>query len=412
MQLSGLIEKLQSLFSPGLLISSVTPLICFIIFNGALLGCYFPEVNDWIQAVFPADGIQKAVWVVLFLIAILLAAYGFSSVGLPLREILEGRYLGPLLERRLKTAEQARFSKLIDAIGRASFNVWQIRNKSNEWEEYLLEARIKGDSTNNCDYPQAGPIQVKLAKISEHNAKGEVVDAKEIADAVDALIAALQANSTKVRNKANFLDEHCRKLDRDHCLLLELIKYACAQAENQYISLINEREFNFSIYSIKPTSLGNIAESVRGYAQSRYAMNLEFFWTPLQKVLQTDIAFYKTVQDAKTQLDFAVSMFWLTAVSTVLWCIALPFLVRTYLPFLAVATLGPLLIRFWYFIAVQNYRSFAEILRSSIDLFRFALLKSFKISPPSDVESERLVWDNLRRKLSFGEEVLLSYDHN
>jgi hypothetical protein len=411
MQLSGLIEKLQSLFSPSLLISSVTPLICFIIFNAALMGWYLPEVNGWVQAVFPVDGVQKTLWAVLFFMGILIAAYGLSSVGLPLREILEGRYLGLPLERRLRAVETARFAKLMRDLNQAAENVRQFREGSDGWDEQLREARSKGNMLSECNYPDKSPARIKIQEIAAHKANEEVVAADDLVAAVNEIKVKLEANSTNIESgKAGEVDSI--RLDGDHVLLRELIEYARTRAENQYISLINEREFNFSIYSIKPTPLGNIAESVRGYAQSRYAMNLEFFWTPLQKVLQTDSAFFKTVQDAKTQLDFAVSMFWLTAVSTVLWCILLPLLIHTYLPFLAVATFGPLITRFWYFIAVQNYRSFADMLRSSIDLFRFELLKSFKISLPSDVESERLVWDKLKRKLSFGEDVLLSYDHN
>ncbi len=191
---------------------------------------------------------------------------------------------------------------------------------------------------------------------------------------------------------------------------IELLEYESKRVEGEYIDIFNDREFNFSRFTLAPTQMGNIAESVRGYTQSRYSMNLDFLWTRFQKVLQGDAAFYQTLQDAKTQLDFAVSMFWLTAASWAIWVVALPFLSHTWLPLISVAVAGPLLVRVWYMIAVQNYRSFADLLRSAVDLFRFALLAEFKIPLPTDVTAERAIWGSLNRKLAYGEEVFISYN--
>lgn len=102
-------------------------------------------------------------------------------------------------------------------------------------------------------------------------------------------------------------------------------------------------------------------------------------------------------------------MFWLTVASTAWWVVVLPFVTRGWMPVLIAGIGGPLLARSCYSIAVQNYRSFADLLRSSIDLFRFELLKTFKVPLPQDIEAERLLWDQLKRRLSYGEDVLICY---
>ena len=55
MQLSGLLEKLRGLFSPAFLLSSVTPLFCFLLVNGAILGAFNEHAKAWITDFFLAD---------------------------------------------------------------------------------------------------------------------------------------------------------------------------------------------------------------------------------------------------------------------------------------------------------------------------------------------------------------------
>ena len=219
---------------------------------------------------------------------------------------------------------------------------------------------------------------------------------------------ALRANSRANRATPEGSEAE-QRLDRDFVRLGELFTYAAERLEDEYIRLFNEKEFNFSRYHVSPTQMGNIADSVRSYAQLRYRMNLDFFWSRFQQVLQGQRDFYQTLLDAKTQLDFAVSFFWLTVASTVIWFILLPILAHSIYPFVAVAVLGPLLARGWYLVAVQNYRSFADLMRSSVDLFRVSLIDALNIPKPADSAAERELWDKLNHRYCYGEDVLISY---
>jgi hypothetical protein len=60
--------------------------------------------------------------------------------------------------------------------------------------------------------------------------------------------------------------------------------------------------------------------------------------------------------------------------------------------FLGVALFGPLAACAWYWVAVAQYRTVTDLLRSSVDLFRFELLAAFRYPSPDSVEEERYLW--------------------
>jgi hypothetical protein len=155
--------------------------------------------------------------------------------------------------------------------------------------------------------------------------------------------------------------------------------------------------------------MGNIAESVRGYARSRYAMNLDPFWSRLQKILIDDDKFYSMLVDAKTQLDFMISLFWVTVSFTSIWTIELLVLRRSVRLFLLVVIGGPILSILWYRIALQNYRAFADICRTSVDLYRFQLLDLLHVKRPLGSRQERKIWAEVNRVIGYGEEQLILY---
>jgi hypothetical protein len=404
-QLSGLLEKLKGLFTPAFLLSSVAPLFCFILVNTAILGQFSPSVNQWARDYFVLGTTEKTVLAAIGSIALLVGAYVFSTLNLSLREKLEGVNLPEVLERRLRLAEQNRFNALETKFSEARRIRRQLKQKSEGWREKLQKARKEGTALKppKSEYPEGIEAHKALQNLEELRRPGGSLTVEQIEPAVHLLTESLAKNSADLKSPDS------KRLNRDHTLIIELVSYAQEKVEEEYIQFFNEKEFNFSRYRIAPTRMGNIAESVRSYALSRYGLNLVFFWTRFQKVLQGKTEFYKAIQDAQTQLDFTVSLFWLTSFSTLLWLVALPFLSHTWLPLIGVWIFGPLLARMWYLIAVQNYRSFADLLRSSVDLFRFDLLTDLKISLPADAEAEQRLWNLLNSKMSYGNEVFVAY---
>lgn len=399
MQLSGLLEKLRGLFTPAFLISSVTPLFCFILVNAAILGQFNDATGNWLHDFFLLETTPKTLLAAIIAIGLLVVAYVFSTLNLGLRQLLEGARLPKWLRSQLCSSETARLDALLRELQECQKARFQFSRQFPLWKKQLLDARALGAKRGPRVGPEAnGPPHASLEELERMRREGAPLMVDNVKTHIDQLTERLSKNSADLSD-----DSDSRRLDYDHARILELIDYAQQRIEAEYIRLYNERDFNFSRDTVAPTRMGNIAESVRSYAQSRYSMNLVFFWTRLQKVVQEKTEFYKTLQDAKTQLDFTVSLFWLTTISTGGWILLLPLLSRTWLPVIAVWAIGPVLMRIWYLVALQNYRSFADLLRSSLDLFRFELLKELKVALPDNAETERALWDRLNRRISYGE---------
>ena len=336
--------------------------------------------------------------------SLIAAAVFFLTFNLGLREILEGKHLLKRFRRteaRFRKTETERLNVLLDQYRKIQKTRRQLFNQSQSLLKELQLARTEGKKLQTCNYLENNDTHELLLDLEQRRWYGEQLGADTLVDAKASLEKELKANSADRDTK----EENARRLDHDHRLFVSLLEYAANRAEDDYITLFNEKEFNFSRYTVAPTRMGNVAESVRSYAQSRYSMNLDFFWTRLQKVLQGKPEYYKTLQGAKTDLDFSVSLFWLTVLSTAIWLLALPFLSRTWLPLIAVGILGPAIARIWYLVAVQNYRSFADLIRGSLDLFRLELLTDLKLALPVDSQTERKLWDSLNRRISYGENI-------
>jgi len=404
MQLSGLIEKLQSLFTPAFLVSSVTPLFCFILFNGTFLAQYSDTVNGWVSDYFLTGTANKTIVGACLSVALLVAAYVFSTLNLTLREILEGRHLPKGLTDTLTTSETTRLSQLETQFTELKRDRRRLTRSVPAWEATLRLAVATDKNGKKAVFTEDNATHRDIRALLSQKWRGELIACAQLEAAVKGLAGELTANRS---NPEGSDDE--QRLDRDFIRLGELFKYAAERLEDEYIRLFNEKEFNFSRYHVSPTQMGNIADSVRSYAQLRYRMNLDFFWSRFQRVLQGQRDFYQTLLDAKTQLDFAVSFFWLTVASTVIWFVLLPFLAHSVYPFIAVAVLGPVLARVWYLVAVQNYRSFADLMRSSVDLFRVSLIEALNIPTPADSAAERELWDKLNHRYCYGEDILISY---
>src|SRR4051812_43298371 len=106
MQLSGLLEKLQGLFTPAFLVSTVTPLCGFVFINAAILGQYSKTVDTWVRDYVSLETLPKVSILGVTFVVLLIAAAVFSTFNLGLREILEGKHL---LKRFRGT--EARFCK-------------------------------------------------------------------------------------------------------------------------------------------------------------------------------------------------------------------------------------------------------------------------------------------------------------
>jgi hypothetical protein len=153
---------------------------------------------------------------------------------------------------------------------------------------------------------------------------------------------------------------------------------------------------------------------MQGYGITRYNINLETFWPRLQPVLAAaNKDYYQGLLDSKTQLDFLIACCWLSAITAAVWVLLLAVTGGPWWLFLIVALAGPLAAGFCYELAVENYVAFTELVRASVDLYRFQLLQQLHIALPGGIRDERATWQALQRLSTYGREsVDLSYQND
>ena len=64
-----------------------------------------------------------------------------------------------------------------------------------------------------------------------------------------------------------------------------------------------------------------------------------------------------------------------------------------------------------YEITCRHYRVFSDVMRSSVDLYRLALLTSLHVERPLSIADERRLWLNLGNAVGFAEIGSIPYHH-
>jgi hypothetical protein len=406
--LSTLLDKLGGLLPRSFIIASFFPVVIFAISNGVMLYLFSASFRRAFEAYFALNATGQTTYGVGILIAISFVAYIFSTLNLYLLELLEGRHFAGFtsLQRRMVAEKQRQLDALQRNLERSQRQFFLLKTHADEWLDRLGKAyRAANESNVESKYSAESSVSTKIGKLKAERTRNVLITDLQFEGVVSAFEQEVKSYPIVAEgSKADDL-ENRRKLDEDHTSIRLLIDYSQRIAENNFIEAFNEKEFQYSRYKVNATSMGNIAESVPSYARSRYEMNLDSFWSRLQKSIQADEKFYLTMIDAKTQLDFLVSLFWLTTVFTVIWLASLLYVRTSWLAFVLVGVIGAGLAALWYEIAKQNYLAFADILRTSVDMFRFDLLKELHVKLPSSSDHERTIWKQLNYLIGHGDET-------
>lgn len=429
--LGSLVEQLQSLVPKRLWLASVLPVTLFFLAQGAFF--YRHDVgfrafadkhllNDETSLLSIRDGL-------LAFLLVFLLSFVYLMINTFLRELLEGEHWPPpgwlrsWCTRRQQLRRdhlQSRYGSLQEERrqilnGRVRFSpeaVPETIGGKEQWLAAMKTARkaspgeAPGGAPSSCAYDDASAAAVAIRALERRRAEGRIIFYDDLNAAVAALVPELERCAVDFPPTGQ--EKASRLLDRDQAGLLRLIDWSVIRLADEVIQLSNQRQFGYPDEIVAPTGMGNIARSVGSYSESRYGLNISLFWTRLQKVLQGE-DFYSVLQDSKTQLDFGVASLWLVVASTLIWSIYLLLLGHSAITFALVALLGPLLARMLYKLCLQNYRVFADLLRSAVDVYRFDLLAALGIARPADTHQERRLWEVLNQQLEYGERAGLPY---
>jgi hypothetical protein len=392
--LGTLLDKLQSLFSKNFVIGSI-PLFTFLLLHGLMAYRVSYYFQRWVELYFFSQSpTRQAVLSFAFILVAIIVSYVLSTLSVFMREVLEGKHgLGQYLSAALSQRYRDRLVDLEKQLRAAKTHRRKLKEKQSLWTRQMGEAYQLGAKAATCVYQSSAT----LATLSDLRQGNQHIRPEQLETEVQTLTTALQTNNPELDSDASM------NLDADHGLLLQLIRYATDRAQEKYAQYLTEFQFDYAGEEVAPTQMGNISRVAPHYAATRYSMNLDIFWTRLQKVVAADANFYSVIQGAQMQVDFLVALIWYTLTFTLTWVIILPCMGEAQDLFLLIALAGPLLAYAWYRVTLQNYRAFANLLCASVDLFRTDLLKALKVPLPANAEQEHLIWETIEQRLVFGE---------
>jgi hypothetical protein len=410
--LTSVLDRLTTLLSKYFLIGYFVPVMVFGFFSGAIFYHNFTWFREWAKP--EISGTVKAFDAGAVLVALAIGAYLLSTINVFLREVLEGKHVIerlPPLEQRLRSRQEARLKSLQTEYAQARNEHGAILESKLSWQQELAESAAAGkkDAAGANAYDgQSGATVEQLNMLRELIAKAEPPSVARLRQAIDAMKADLAKNDFSVADPATGR----RVIWEDRGALILFFDYAEDAWAARELRAFTVMQSSFGIGYVAPTAMGNVAQSMQAYALTRYQMNLDTFWGRMQPSIQVNKDFYSQLQDAKVQLDFLVSCAWLCAATSLLGTFAVLISGSSAFIFAGAAIGGPLASYFFYFLATKNYCVFAELVRTSVDLFRFQLLQALRITLPKGIRDERATWAALQKLSTFGAEwIELSYQH-
>jgi hypothetical protein len=396
--LNTLFEKLEKFFSARFVIASFFPVLLCLAVNASLLGVTSPSFRAFAMTT-PADKSAAAFAMTLLILVMLVLTFIISASSGVLRDLLEGHHWNASLRESFARRHRDALDDLNDRIDVNSRARMKCRTIKTRIETEVEPARAKGAKTKSV--PSLFICDVSLDNEETKRRSGGVADLDKLDCIAKAFIEMFRQNNMGLPKAKPF--------EERYLVFKRILESEQNRLDADADELWNFRQFNYGLDVIAPTRVGNIARSIPSYARDRYGMNLDVFWTRLQKVMQTDNAHYMSVLDAKAQLDFFIIAFYLVSASFAVWLAVLPFVTDSLPLYVGFVVVAPLISGLLYRGCVMSYHGFADLVRSSVDHFRFKLLEALHIPFPQTLEQEQRLWNTLGQLAGYGAKPYLAY---
>jgi hypothetical protein len=399
--ISNFLSQLQNYFSKYFVVGTLFPVLACLFLNGLLAYALFVAWHDWADANVLSVG-QGAFYSTTLVVAVVLAAYVLSSISTYLRRKLEGNWWDWIAQWFIPV-ENARRQRLYDAVNLIAVELTELRERSSALDEVIKAARDRNPQPNiGVQYrpPSPDQIEIDLTELESRQRKYVLIDVEELGAIATPLVQGY------INSDPAISDHLVRQYER----LSDLFAYAVRFATARQARLQNEFNSNFGLQDVAATRMGNVANTIQSYALRRYHCNFEVVWSNLQRVIQRDTSANASLQEAKALLDFLIACYWLTLASAIVWAHVFFWVAPNRLGYLAAALGGPLVAYIWYRAAVEQYRSFADIVMTSFDSFRLQLLSDLHLRSPIDIEDEWFMWESLDRLMTYGETWNFRYE--
>lgn len=395
--LTSLLTAIQGAFASfarGFLIVSLVPTLLFLATNLALLSA----VNwDWFSALktnAAANSLVASLWTV----GSASAALVLGALQPLLYRLTEGEDLPGPLRWYGHSVQRYRLDCLHEEAKKIADLYNGIDRMCDGWMANLaLPAGAVGGSI-----PSAPALQL-IRKLERRRRLGWEIPFGGIQQAVHALYFHLTAGGTSVTPPE--LREARRQLSRIIRYARDRVKHDNRNVHNQLQASFPGQVFDPDVSTdniLAPTGFGNIGRTMRSYALRRYGLDLDIFWSRFQKAMaDTTSKMGENLAGQKSQVDFLLNMLWLTLLTGAFWTPALWIEGGHPLWFVVVAIASPALGWLLYDAACRAYLVFADQVRTSVDFFRFEVLKQLQIGAPNGTEDEVVLWERLGNRIGY-----------
>jgi hypothetical protein len=383
--IGSLLDRLQGLLSKGFLLGGFVPSFLFLISNASLVYLIFPQQRGYAVLGFSWAVAHPFLAGLIVSLVTFMIGIAIWSLNLWTRQFLEGRYLPYRLQIYLERRQFAIREWLQARKGKYDHDIFDFRKEMDKkiLVNGLCEARKRGVENKNKQ-PVSRDLLDSYKNLTLKRQHWQYISFVEIQRLFDLLKTELNQNSADPGSE----------LDQIHEDSLALLDYGAGYVESLYGKAFDARKQRFpdEIRNLGPTRMANLSGAHREYGARRYNLDIEFFWIRLLKVLREDSEFLPILEEAKTQLDYSVSMTFLIGLTGFVWSLISYFTISGIYSFLCISLAGFLLMDLFYTISLQNYRAFVEVVRSAIDLHRFELLKALHIALPANSNEEKNLW--------------------
>jgi hypothetical protein len=435
--LSSLFSSLQSNFQKGFIIGSLIPTGLFVCLNFLMTCLVFPTTKDPISRLDPS---KQSLLMLGALTLIVAMSFIVSSMSSWMLEFVEGKHLPTFIEPLFYAGQYSRLLRIRKSLDQCAERSALIKQglttpQGAGWLAALDEAESLGRQGKSCraflpndsllkaialnDPPEPFGL---LRAIKKQIVQGRPVDPRWLERAVRRFVELLECHSTEANELPPEEQEAAKLLEQG----TNDLKACIAQVRDRYRGeqkrLYNVVQFGFpvdvligswdeeSFSTLAPTTMGNIGATFQTYSISRYSLDPTIFWSRMLKTIQVNsAAYFGVIQDAKAQVDLLVAVFCLGIILSLTWSSLTVMYCSSIVPFLLVAAVVPLACFFIYKAACQAYRTFIDLLRSSVDLFRFSLLSDLRATLPPSTLEEGDVWNSLGEKIGFGKDNYIVY---
>lgn len=409
---TSVVGTLTSLLPRYFVFASYVPVLLFSFVNFALIYVFSAWSRSGIEFWL---GRSTVLTVAVLIAGTVVIAYVMAAINDFLREFLEGEHVWPQgLQQALCDEQRRRRAGFQERYGKARAQRFLLADAVEGWEQQLRDASTGGAVRAPAPVPAGGDLLTNLRAAVETGALGKHLDDalppddfNKLFDSIASAVAQMSLVIATSRATAFAALESTR---RDLLALVSEVVNSLAQVEYATATALYTR---FGNDPVKPTRMGNVAAAIEAYALGRYNMELTVFFSRLQTTLvKNDDKGYSLVLDAKTQLDFLVACCWLSGATGLVWSVLLAGLGGSLWAYGTIAIVGTLVTIAFYFLASQNYLSYAEVVRACIDVNRFSLLNELAVRLPGSLREERAIWSTMSQlAFSGGDTTEFSYEH-